>query len=126
MFRILIADDSAYMRESLREILRDAGHEVVGEATGGFNAVDLYKALLPDVVMLDISMPEGNGVDALRRIMQLNAEAVVIMLTVVGKPELIVEALKQGARSYLTKPFDKASVLQALKTATAGSPAADT
>jgi two-component system chemotaxis response regulator CheY len=119
MFRILIADDSNYMRESLRDILQEAGFEVIGEAKNGNNAVEIYKALVPDIVMLDISMPDGDGIAALKQIMELDRDAVVVMLTVVGKPEIVLEALNCGARSFLTKPFDRASVLQAIRQATA-------
>ena len=119
MYRILIADDSTYMRDTLREILRTAGHEIVGEAVNGINAVDIYRALAPDIVMMDIAMPDGDGIEALQEIMVLNKDAVVIMLTVVGKPDIILKSLNNGAKSYLTKPFDKQSVIHALQQATA-------
>ncbi len=119
MYRILIADDSNYMRETLREMLREAGHEVIGEAINGSNAVAIYKALLPDLVMMDMTMPGGDGIDALSEIIEINQNAIVIMLAVVGKPEKVLEALNIGAKSYVTKPFDAASVLNAIKKATA-------
>jgi two-component system, chemotaxis family, chemotaxis protein CheY len=119
MYRILIADDSIYIRETLCNILAKAGHEIVGEAVSGFNAVEIYKALLPDIVMLDMTMPEENGIETLKRIISINKDAIVIMLTVVGKPEKILEALNHGARSYVTKPFDEASVINALHKAIA-------
>lgn len=118
MYRILIADDSIYMRESLRDILREAGHEVIGEAANGNNAVEIYRALTPDLVMLDIAMPDGDGIEALQRIMEINKDAVVVMLAVVGKPDLVLQALNCGARSYTTKPFDKKSVINAIMQAT--------
>lgn len=119
MYRILIADDSNYMRESLRDILREAGHEVIGEAINGSNAIEIYRALLPDIVMMDVKMPDINGIEALKKIIEINRDAVVIMLTVVGKPEEVLEALNDGAKSYVTKPFDISSVLNAIKQATA-------
>ena len=119
MYRILIADDSLYMRESLRDILRDAGHEVIGEAASGNNAVEIYRALLPDIVMLDTAMPDGNGMDALKNIIEINGDAIVVMLTVVGKPDIVLKALEYGARGFLTKPFDKTSTLNALAQAVA-------
>lgn len=118
MYRILIADDSNYMRESLRAILQESGHEVVAEAKSGLNAVELFKALAPDIVMLDTTMPDGSGLGTLEKIMALNPNALVIMLAVVGKPDIVLNAVNGGAKSYLTKPFDKTSVLQALKQAT--------
>lgn len=119
MYRILIADDSNYMRQTLRDILREAGHEVIGEAINGSNAVEIYKALLPDIVLMDVTMPDTNGIDALKKIIEINKDAVVIILTVVGKPEKVLEALNSGAKSYVTKPFDVSSVLNAIKQATA-------
>ncbi|UOO38810.1 response regulator [Oscillospiraceae bacterium CM] len=117
MYRILIADDSQYMRENLREIMHDIGYEVVGEATNGLDVVELYRFLLPDIVFVDMKMPESSGIDALKRIIDINKDAVVIMLSVVGKPDQVLEALNCGAKSYLTKPFDKASALHAIKQA---------
>jgi len=120
MYRILIADDSNYMRETLHDILHEAGHEVIGEAINGSNAVEIYKILLPDIVMMDMTMPAETGIEALKKIIEINANAVVIMLTVVGKPENVLEAVNAGARSYLTKPFDASGVLNAIKQATVG------
>lgn len=114
MYRILIADDSSYMRETLRDILREAGHEVVAEAVSGSNAVAIYRALLPDIVIMDIVMPEVNGIEAMKEILQINNDAVVIMLTVIGKPEIVLEALNHGAKGYITKPFVEESVLNAI------------
>lgn len=118
MYRILIADDSNYMRETLRGILQGAGHKIVAEAINGPNTVEIYKALLPDIVMLDMSMPGESGLDTLRRIIRINDNAVVIMLAAVGKPEKVLEALNAGARGYVTKPFDETSLLKALDKAT--------
>lgn len=114
MYRILIADDSIYMRESLHDILREAGHEVIGEAANGNNAIEIYRALTPDIVMLDTAMPDGDGIEALKKIMEINKDAVVVMLTVVGKPDVVLDALNCGARGYLTKPFDKKTAINAI------------
>lgn len=119
MYRILITDDSNYMREALRGILQNAGHEIVAEAINGPNAVEIYKALLPDIVMLDMTMPGESGLDTLKRIIRINNDAVVVMLAAVGKPEKVLEALNAGARGYVTKPFDEKSLLNALDMATA-------
>jgi two-component system chemotaxis response regulator CheY len=121
MYRILIADDSTYMRETLRDILQGAGHEIVAEAINGPNAVEIYKVLLPDIVMLDMTMPGENGLEALKQIIGINKAAVVIMLTAVGKPEKVLEALNAGARGYATKPFDGNSILNAIEQATVNS-----
>ncbi len=117
MYRILIADDSSYMRETLRDILHDAGHEIIAEAVSGSNAVEIYKALLPDIVMLDMTMPGENALETLREILSVNENAFVIMLAAVGKPDKVLEALNAGARGYVTKPFDEISVMKAIRKA---------
>ncbi|NLT13901.1 MAG: response regulator [Clostridiales bacterium] len=117
MYRILIADDSNYMRETLRDILQGAGHEIIAEAINGPNAVEIYKALLPDIVMLDMTMPGESGLETLEKIIRINDGAVVIMLAAVGKPEKVLEALNAGARGYVTKPFDESSILNAIEKA---------
>ena len=117
MYRIIIADDSSYMRETLRDILQDAGHDIIAEAVSGSNAVEIYKALLPDIVMLDMTIPGENVLETLQEILGTNENAVVIMLTAVGKPEKVLEALNAGARGYVTKPFDELSVMKAMRKA---------
>jgi two-component system, chemotaxis family, chemotaxis protein CheY len=119
MYRILIADDSNYMRETLHDILREAGHEVIAEAVNGVNAVEIYRVLLPDIVIMDMTMPDENEFEALKKIIEINKDAIVIMLTVVGKPDQVLEALNNGAKGYVTKPFVAASVLNAIHKATA-------
>jgi two-component system chemotaxis response regulator CheY len=119
MYRILIADDSSYMRETLRDILHSAGHEIIAEAINGTNAVEVFKALLPDIVILDMTMPGENGMETLKKIIDINRDAIVIMLTVVGKPDTVLDALNMGAKGYLTKPFDEMSVLNAINNAAA-------
>lgn len=119
MYRILVADDSNYMRETLRDVLHDAGHEVIAEAINGSNAVEIYRVLMPDIVMLDMTMPGESSLGTLEKIININKNAVVIMLTAVGKPEKVLEALNMGARGYVTKPFDETSVLNAINQAAA-------
>ncbi len=114
MSRILIADDSIFMRSALKEILVNAGHEVVGEAATGSEAIELYGKLSPDIVTMDITMPQLGGIEALKQIRALNKNAVVIMVTSISKPESAGEALNSGAKSYITKPFDKDKVLKAI------------
>ena len=111
MSRILIADDSMFMRSTLKEILVEGGHEVVGEAGNGAQVVELFQKLNPDLVTMDITMPQMSGLEALKKIIELKPDAAVIMLTSISKPENAMEALKNGAKNYITKPFDKAKVL---------------
>lgn len=119
MSRILIADDSIFMRSCLKSILVEGGHEVVGEAGTGAEAVALYGKLLPDIVAMDITMPEMSGIEALKKITELNKAAVVIMFTSNNKPDTALEALNSGAKNYLTKPYDKDKILKAIKDVTA-------
>ncbi|MDP4193369.1 MAG: response regulator, partial [Bacteroidota bacterium] len=103
----------------LKSILVEAGHEVVGEASNGYEAVELYGKLSPDIITLDITMPELNGIEALKKIIEINKDATVIMLTSISKPDSAIEALNNGAKNYITKPFDKDKVLKAINAVSA-------
>jgi len=105
MAKILIVDDASFMRGSLKFIVENAGHEVVGMAKNGREALELYKKLNPDLVTLDILMDEMDGVSALKAIRDLDHEAKVIMVTALGQDEKQAEARKLGASGYIRKPF---------------------
>ncbi len=109
----MIADDSEFMRSLLREIL-EGEYEVVGEAENGVEAVDLYGEKNPDLVMMDIVMPIRNGIEATTEITDGDPGAKVIMCTSVGQEEKMKEAIKAGAQGYITKPFQKPNVLEAI------------
>ena len=110
---VLIADDSDFMRNLLREILEE-DHEIVGEATNGVEAVELYEEENPDLVMMDIVMPIRDGIEATSKINEMDPDATVIMCTSVGQEEKMKSAIKAGAEGYITKPFQKPSVLDAI------------
>lgn len=112
MAKILVVDDAAFMRHMLKVILETAGHEVVCEAVNGVEAVEKYKAYRPDVVTMDITMPEMEGIEALRRIRQADPNAKVIMCSAMGQQKLIVEAIQLGARDFIVKPFQSHRVLE--------------
>lgn len=114
MSRIVIADDSIFMRSCLKTILVEGGHEVIGEAGNGMEAVELYRTLSPDIITLDITMPELNGIEALKKIIEINKDATVVILTSISKPDSAIEALNNGAKNYINKPFDKDKVLKAI------------
>ncbi len=105
MATVLVVDDAAFMRMMLRDILKEAGHQVIGEAGTGNEAVQLYATLKPALVTMDLVMPEKSGMDALKEILALDAQARVIMVSAVGQQETAEEALRLGARAYLLKPF---------------------
>ncbi|TCN25453.1 response regulator [Mesobacillus foraminis] len=115
MARILIVDDAKFMRVTLRNILKQANHEIVGEAENGREAVALYRQLQPDLVTMDITMPEMNGLDAVREIKRNHPQAKIIMCSAMGQQKTIIEAIEAGARDYLVKPFDESSVVDSVK-----------
>jgi len=112
MARVLIADDSQFMRNILKNIIQKAGHEIVGEASNGREAVELFRTLNPDLVMLDIVMPEMDGLEALKKIMEINPSAKVIMCTGLGQQKLVVQAIESGAKGYIVKPFQAEFVIK--------------
>jgi two-component system chemotaxis response regulator CheY len=110
--RVLIADDAAYMREMLRDILSQGGYEVAGEASDGDEAVQAYREHSPDLVTLDIVMPRKSGLDALREIMALDPGACVIICSALGQEALVKDMMNAGAKGYLVKPFKPDQVLE--------------
>ncbi|KZZ82733.1 MULTISPECIES: response regulator [Bacillaceae] len=115
MARILIVDDAKFMRVTLTNVLEGASHTIAGEAENGIEAVSQYKALLPDLVTLDITMPEKNGLDALKEIMSEFPAAKVIMCSAMGQQKMVVEAIEAGAKDFIIKPFDSSRVLEAVE-----------
>jgi two-component system chemotaxis response regulator CheY len=105
-FRCLIADDSMFARKHIGKIVSIIGGEVVGEATNGKEAVELYFRLHPDLVLLDITMPELDGVDALRAILEGDRNARVIMVSSIGHREMVYKAISLGAKHFVTKPYE--------------------
>jgi len=114
MARVLIADDASFMRQMIREIIEPEGHEVVGEATNGIEAVDLYNALLPDLVTMDIVMPKRSGIDAVKTILADHPTSCVVMCSALGQETLVMEALTAGARDFIVKPFKPDSVIETI------------
>jgi two-component system chemotaxis response regulator CheY len=112
--RILVVDDSSFMRTTLQYLLERAGHKVVGLATGGREAVDLYQRLQPDLVTMDIVMDDMDGIEALRRIREMDPGARVVMVTIQHQEQLEKEARKLGACGYLKKPLKEAEILETL------------
>ncbi|MBM6618336.1 response regulator [Bacillus suaedaesalsae] len=115
MARILIVDDAKFMRMTLSTILEKGNHEVVGEAENGKEAISLFNQLQPDLVTMDITMPEMNGIDALREIKQNHSSAKVIMCSAMGQQKMVVEAIEAGAKDFIVKPFEENRVLEAIQ-----------
>lgn len=114
MARILIVDDAAFMRMMLKNILTEAGHEVVGEAANGADAVDQYNILHPDIVTMDITMPTMDGLQALHAINEQHPSAKILMCTAMGQQEMVINAIKSGARDFIVKPFDAVRIREAV------------
>ncbi|MHB8156470.1 MAG: response regulator [Desulfocucumaceae bacterium] len=116
--RVLIADDSLFVRSCLRKIFEDAGHEVVGEAENGQRAIDLYAETKPDVVTMDITMPEISGLEAIKSIKTTDPSAKIIVVSAMGLDPVIKEAFSYGANGFITKPFVPDKVLDEVKAVT--------
>jgi two-component system chemotaxis response regulator CheY len=112
---VLIVDDAEFMRVMLREIVEDMDLSVAGEAEDGSEAVDLYRQLQPDLVLLDITMPQMDGTEALKSILELDSGACVVMITALGQKEQVLAAIKSGARDFIIKPFDQERVQDTLQ-----------
>lgn len=112
--RILITDDALFMRVTLKNILTQNGYEVVGEAQNGAEAVKLYAELKPDLVTMDITMPEMDGLQALKVIKSSDPTAKVVMCTAMGQKQMVVEAIQAGAKDFIVKPFQPDRVLEAV------------
>ncbi len=115
--RILLADDLSFMRMVQKEILEEKGYEVVGEASDGIEAIEKYKALRPDIVILDITMPNMNGLEAMHKIFDIDRSARIIMCSALGQQQLIVEAIKAGVKDFIVKPFKPERMLSAIEKA---------
>ncbi|OHD19556.1 MAG: two-component system response regulator [Spirochaetes bacterium GWD1_27_9] len=115
--RILLADDLSFMRMVQKEILEEKGYDVVGEASDGLEAIEKYKSLRPDILILDITMPNMNGLDAMHKIFELDKQAKIIMCSALGQQQLIVEAIKSGVKDFIVKPFKPERILSAIEKA---------
>ncbi len=113
--KVLIVDDAAFMRMLLKDIITKAGFEVVGEASNGKEAVEKYKELKPDIVTMDITMPEMNGIEAVKEIKKIDPNAKIIMVSAMGQQAMVIEAIQAGAKDFIVKPFQPARVIEALK-----------
>ena len=117
MAKILIVDDAAFMRMMIKDILTKNGYEVAGEAENGVVAVSKYAELKPDLVLMDITMPEKDGIQALKDIKAADAGAKVIMCSAMGQQAMVIEAIQSGARDFIVKPFAADRILEAVRKA---------
>ena len=112
---ILICDDAAFMRMMIKDILSKNGYTVAGEAENGVKAVERYNELKPDLVLMDITMPEMDGIQALKNIKAADSGAKVIMCSAMGQQAMVIESIQAGAKDFIVKPFQAERVLEAVK-----------
>lgn len=112
---ILICDDAAFMRMMIKDILTKNGYNVVGEAENGAKGVEKYNELKPDLVLMDITMPELDGIQALKKIKEMDSSATVIMCSAMGQQAMVIESIQAGAKDFIVKPFQADRVLEAVK-----------
>jgi len=113
--RILIVDDAAFMRMMIKNIITKNGYEVIGEAENGRVAVELYKQHKPDLVTMDITMPEMNGIEGVKAIRGIDPDASIIMCSAMGQQAMVMEAIQAGAKDFVVKPFQQDRILQAIE-----------
>ncbi len=114
---ILIVDDAAFMRMMIKDILVKNGYNVVGEAENGVKAVEKYNELTPDLVIMDITMPEMDGIEAVKTIKGNNGEALIIMCSAMGQQAMVIESIQAGAKDFIVKPFQAERVIEAVSKA---------
>lgn len=112
--RVLIVDDAIFMRKMISDILVENGMEIAGEADTGAKAIEKFAELRPDLVTMDIIMPEMNGIDAVRKIMESDSQAKIVMCSALGQQALVQEAIAAGAKDFLIKPFNAARVVEVI------------
>ncbi|MGI6683997.1 MAG: response regulator [Bacillota bacterium] len=112
--KVLLVDDAAFMRMMLKDILTKGGYEIVGEAENGAVALNKYEELAPDLVIMDITMPEMNGLEAVKAIRGIDPQARIIMCSAMGQQAMVIEAIQSGARDFVVKPFQADRILEAV------------
>ena len=115
--RVLVVDDAAFMRTTAKDILSKNGYEIVGEAENGMKALEKYQELKPDLVTMDITMPEMDGITAVKEIKKVDPGAKVVMCSAMGQQAMVIEAIQAGARDFIVKPFQADRVLEAIRKA---------
>jgi two-component system chemotaxis response regulator CheY len=112
---ILVVDDAAFMRMMIKDVLTKNGYEILGEAENGQKAIEKFKELNPDLVIMDITMPEVDGIQAVKEIKKIDANAKIIMCSAMGQQAMVIESIQAGARDFIVKPFQADRVVEAVK-----------
>lgn len=113
--KVLIVDDAAFMRMMIKDILTNNGFQVIGEANNGIKAVELYKKERPDLVTMDITMPDMDGITAVKEIRKMDPSAKIIMCSALGQQSMVMEAIQSGAKDFIVKPFQPDRVLESIR-----------
>ena len=113
---ILIVDDAIFMRTMIKGIVKRYGYCVVGEGANGLEGIEKYKRLSPDILLMNITMPEMDGLTALRRIIEFNPKAVVVIISAMGQKHNVLDAIHSGAKYFIVKPFQEEKIIEVLKT----------
>jgi two-component system chemotaxis response regulator CheY len=114
---ILIVDDAAFMRMMIKDVLTKNNYNVVGEAENGKKGIEKYQELNPELVIMDITMPEVNGIEAVKKIKEIDSNANVIMCSAMGQQAMVIEAIQAGAKDFIVKPFQADRIIEAVKKA---------
>jgi len=112
---ILVVDDAAFMRMMIKDVLSKNGYEILGEAENGQKAIEKYEELNPDLVIMDITMPEVDGIQAVKEIKKIDGNAKIIMCSAMGQQAMVIESIQAGARDFIVKPFQADRVVEAVK-----------
>lgn len=115
MANIMLCDDAAFMRLTLKKIVEGAGHTVVAEAANGFEAIENYEIYRPDIVLMDITMPDMDGITAVSRIKQIDGAAKIIMVSAMGQQDKVFAAIAAGAKDFVVKPFESQRIVDCIK-----------
>ncbi|NMB33327.1 MAG: response regulator [Clostridium sp.] len=114
--RFVVVDDAVFMRTLLRKMIEETDtYKVVGEASNGYEAIEQVRIYKPDIITLDITMPELDGISAIEEILKVSPETRIIMVSAMGQQAMVIDAIKMGARDFVVKPFDKTRVMQAIQ-----------
>ena len=114
---ILIVDDAAFMRMMIKDVLSKNGFEICGEAENGSKAIEKFKEVSPDLVIMDITMPEVDGIQAVKEIKKINSAAKIIMCSAMGQQAMVIDAIQAGAKDFIVKPFQADRVVEAIQKA---------
>lgn len=112
---ILVVDDAAFMRMMIKDVLTKNGYTILGEAENGQKAIEKYKELTPDLVIMDITMPEVDGIQAVKEIKKIDPNAKIVMCSAMGQQAMVIESIQAGARDFIVKPFQADRVIEAVK-----------